>query len=297
MRMPPSPRALIVVGMSAHLLVMLVVMVVGLSEQSPLSVGQRLVDRGGKVVSLGLLPAGLAIVAWQRQAQALLGIAVVMLVPAAFVAAAGLVVTLGGFAFVTSGTGLLVTAGAWVTAIRRFPRRAARWNRNSRAAIGVGVLAALAVAAPTVHSDPACWSFTQDETGQRTYEPAPELVPDRSGFGWPQFAPTRSWATRFDPDRRVTTGWYCLSDRTTGPQAAVATLLAGAALLVAMSHTRRHLDTDADTDEPEPAVTALGETAVESATIASCGDCGSSWRPSYTFCGRCGAPLGAERTR
>jgi hypothetical protein len=216
-----TPRTLIAAGAAVHLLALAFVLVIGFAQDGPMPVLARVVDRAGPAISFGLLPPTLAAVAWRRRDRAVLGVAAVLLVPAAMG-------TLGAS---------LLTLIAWVAAIVRMPHRAA-FARPDPAAVAAGAVALLALAAmfaPLTYANPACWTYTEEPDGRITYEPAPELIQQPSGFRAPSSIRSEERsvgvvdideATGEPLDDPAPSGHVCVSDRTTLPQAGVTLLLA-----------------------------------------------------------------------
>ncbi|QBI21083.1 hypothetical protein ER308_16885 [Egibacter rhizosphaerae] len=180
-------------------------------------------------VPLALVAPALAIVAWRRRDRVLLGVAAVLLLPAIVL---------------TFGASLLATL-AWLGALRGMPHRAdlARPVRPTALVIPVVGLVAAAALVPAVYQRPMCWTFAEDEDGDRTYELAPELVEGPTydlaepGLSWSTLTSAGSTESRpaggDTPDDVVRVGDSCVSHRAGPLQAAVAGGLALAAVGVA----------------------------------------------------------------
>lgn len=213
-----QPRSLVIAGIAVHLLATAAALAVGFAQGSPMPLTTALLDRAGPAVAFGLLPPALAAVAWQRQDRTLLGVAAVLLLPAVPS---------------TFGASLLALL-TWVGALMRMPHRA-NLARPVSAALAVGAAAVLAVAsvvALSAYRNPACWTYTEDADGARTYEPAPRLVTDQPGFGMssPGGAGTVEQSVPVDPQTSEpvdgATGHTCVSHHTTGLQTGAALVLA-----------------------------------------------------------------------
>lgn len=235
MRRDRLVTSLVLAGVFPLAVLPVAVVVRAVVDAGPLTPTEALAD-GAIGVVVPLLVAGLAVLARRREDRALLGLALV-----------GAVVSVPA----TVGLGLL-PALLWLPALVRLEGGGRVTVRGALGMLLVAALGLAALVAPTMHRDPACWTFTETPEGTRTYVEAPVEGRYPAGFSAPGLgfgamtasgtesagevveidAETGEPVEPVDEPRRIE-GETCVSDRTTIPQALLSTALGLAALAVA----------------------------------------------------------------